>query len=88
MARNEWLAKRMTEKTLVRRISSPRVTAETTKRMSRLIFHPVVSYANRPWRLKVRKISQTISFAFLQKERRNIKAPREVNIPLEPFEEQ
>jgi hypothetical protein len=41
MARKEWLAKRTTEKTRVKRISSPRVTAETTKRVSRFIFHPV-----------------------------------------------
>ena len=44
MARKEWLAKRTTEKTLVKRTSRPRVTAETTKRMSRFIFHPIMSY--------------------------------------------
>jgi hypothetical protein len=47
MARKEWLAKRTTEKTLVKRTSSPKVTAETTKRMSRFIFHPGVSYSGR-----------------------------------------
>jgi hypothetical protein len=31
IARNEWLAKRTTEKTLVKRTSRPRVTAETTR---------------------------------------------------------
>ena len=38
MARKEWLAKRTTENTLVKRISRPRVTAETTKRTSRFNF--------------------------------------------------
>jgi hypothetical protein len=44
MARKEWLAKRTTEKTLVKRTSRPRVTAETTKRISRFISHPLISY--------------------------------------------
>jgi len=38
MAKNEWLAKRTTEKTLLRRISSPSVTTETTKRTKGFIF--------------------------------------------------
>jgi DNA-binding transcriptional regulator/RsmH inhibitor MraZ len=38
MAKKEWLAKRTTEKTRVKRISKPRVTTETTKRTTRFIF--------------------------------------------------
>jgi len=47
MARKEWLAKRTTEKTLVKRTSRPRVTAETIKRMSRFIFYPIRSYYSK-----------------------------------------